>query len=89
MAAGAVDGTYIYPKEVIKAAIAANAASLILVHNNPSGTLHATEQDIRLTRQLTEFCSKVGISFYDHLIVTRSGAYSIKMGSLIRTQEDG
>jgi len=88
MAEGTVDAAHVYPREVIKAAIDANATALILVHNHPSGTIHASEQDIRLTRQLTEICTQMGISLYDHLIVSRSGAYSIKLGSLLRTPED-
>ena len=85
MAEGTVDAAHVYPREVLKEAISHNATALILVHNHPSGTLHASEQDMRLTRQLTEICSQVGISLHDHLIVTRSGAYSIKLGSCLNT----
>ena len=80
---GTVDAAHVYPREVLKEAISHNATALILVHNHPSGTLHASEQDMHLTRQLTEICSQVGISLHDHLIVTRSGAYSIKLGSCL------
>jgi DNA repair protein RadC len=79
MAEGTVDAAHIYPREVLRVAMDHNATALILVHNHPSGTLHASEQDMRLTRQLTEICSQVGISLHDHLIVTRSGAYSIML----------
>jgi DNA repair protein RadC len=84
MAEGTVDAAHVYPREVIQEAICHNATALILVHNHPSGTLHASEQDMRLTRQLTEICSHLGISLHDHLIVTREGAYSIKMGSCLK-----
>ena len=79
IAEGTVDAAHIYPREVLRVAMDHNATALILVHNHPSGTLHASEQDMRLTRQLTEICSQVGISLHDHLIVTRSGAYSIML----------
>ncbi|MCU0575420.1 MAG: DNA repair protein RadC [Desulfobacterota bacterium] len=79
MAEGTVDAAHVYPREVLKAAMNCNATALILVHNHPSGTLAASEQDLRLTRSLTEICSQVGISLHDHLIVTRSGAYSIRL----------
>jgi DNA repair protein RadC len=85
MAEGTVDAAHVYPREVLKEAISHNATALILVHNHPSGTLHASEQDMRLTRALTEICSQVGISLHDHLIVTRGGAYSIKQGSCLST----
>jgi DNA repair protein RadC len=79
MTEGTVDAAHIYPREVIKVAIDSNATAIILVHNHPSGTLKASEQDMRLTRALTEVCSQVGISLHDHIIVTRSGSYSIKL----------
>jgi len=87
IAEGTVDAAHVYPREVLKEAISHNATALILVHNHPSGTLHASQQDMRLTNQLTEICSQVGISLHDHLIVTRSGAYSIKLGSCLTTKD--
>ena len=79
MAEGTVDAAHIYPREVLRAAMDSNATALILVHNHPSGTLAASEQDLCLTRSLTEICSQVGISLHDHLIVTRDGVYSIRL----------
>jgi DNA repair protein RadC len=87
IAEGTVDAAHVYPREVLKEAISHNATALILVHNHPSGTLHASQQDMLLTRQLTEICSQVGISLHDHLIVTRRGAYSIKLGSCLITKD--
>ncbi len=82
---GTVDAAHVYPREVIREALDHNATALILVHNHPSGTLKASEQDMHLTRQLTEICSQVGISLHDHLIATRSGVYSIRSGSCLET----
>lgn len=79
MTEGTVDAAHVYPREVLKEAIGCGASALILVHNHPSGTLTASEQDLRLTRTLTDLCAQVGISLHDHLIVTRSGAYSIRL----------
>lgn len=83
MTEGTVDMAHIYPREVVKTALEKNASALILVHNHPSGSLKASEQDKQLTRQLTEICSQVGITIHDHLIVSRAGAYSIKLGTPI------
>jgi DNA repair protein RadC len=85
MAEGTVDAAHVYPREVLKEAIGCGASALILVHNHPSGTLRASEQDLRLTRTLTDLCSQVGISLHDHLIVTRSGAYSIRLQAPLPT----
>jgi len=79
MAEGTVDAAHVYPREILKEAITCGATALILVHNHPSGTLAASEQDLHLTRTLTDICLQVGISLHDHLIVTRSGAYSIRL----------
>lgn len=82
---GTVDAAHVYPREVIREALDHNATALILVHNHPSGTLKASEQDMNLTSRLTEICSQVGISLHDHLIATRSGVYSIRLGSCLET----
>jgi DNA repair protein RadC len=74
---GTVDAAHVYPREVHQEALDHNATALILVHNHPSGTLKASEQDMDLTSRLTEICSQVGISLHDHLIATRNGVYSI------------
>lgn len=77
---GTVDGAYVYPREVLRTAIESDAVSLVLVHNHPSGTLKPSEQDLRLTRELSEICSRVGITLNDHLVVTARGIYSISLG---------
>lgn len=87
MAEGTVDAAHVYPREVLKEALSCGASALILVHNHPSGTLAASEQDLRLTRTLTDICSQVGLSLHDHLIVTRSGAYSIRLQAPVAASE--
>jgi len=89
IAEGTVDAAHVYPREVLRTAIDHDATALILVHNHPSGTLHASEQDMRLTRQLTDICSHMVISLHDHLIVTQGGAYSIKLNAPITSLKTG
>jgi len=79
IAEGTVDLAHVYPREILKTALEKNATALILVHNHPSGSLVPSENDKRLTRTLKELCTNLGISVHDHLIVTRSGAYSITL----------
>jgi DNA repair protein RadC len=83
MTEGTVDMAHIYPREVVKVALEKNASALILVHNHPSGSLKASDHDMQLTKVLTDVCSQVGITIHDHIIVSRAGAYSIKLGGPI------
>ncbi|WP_343241514.1 JAB domain-containing protein, partial [Methanoculleus sp. UBA312] len=54
------------------------AASVILIHNHPSGTLSPSTQDLDVTRQLVEAGSILGIRVLDHIIVTKKGYVSLK-----------
>jgi DNA repair protein RadC len=83
VAEGTVDAAHIYPREILKIALERGASAVILVHNHPSGTLKASDHDMNLTKLLSEICSQVGIAVHDHLIVSRCGAYSIKLGTPI------
>lgn len=83
MSEGTVDLAHVYPREILRIALEKNASALILVHNHPSGSLNASEQDLQMTKVLTDACSQVGITVHDHLIVSRSGAYSIKLGTVV------
>ena len=73
---GGMHGTVADPKIIFKAALDKRASSVILCHNHPSGQLRPSEEDIRLTRKLTEGGRLLDISVHDHLILTSSGYYS-------------
>jgi DNA repair protein RadC len=66
---GTIDGASVYPREVIKQALAANAAAAIFTHNHPSGVAEPSQADERITRRLTEGLALVDIRVLDHLIV--------------------
>jgi DNA repair protein RadC len=57
------------PREVLKEAINGKAASVILAHNHPSGEPSPSEEDRRLTKNLTEACRSAGIGVLDHVII--------------------
>jgi len=80
---GILNHSLVHPREVFADAIVDRAASVICVHNHPSGTLAASEQDIRITGQLTEAGRILGIDLLDHLIVTKNGYISMKEQGLI------
>lgn len=66
---GTIDGAAVYPREVVKAALAHNAAAVILYHNHPSGLAEPSQADQRLTQRLKVALGTVDIRVLDHLIV--------------------
>ena len=69
---GTVDGTSVYPREVVKEALARNAAAVLLVHNHPSGVAEPSQADERITRQIKAALDLVDIRVVDHLIVGKT-----------------
>ena len=68
---GTLDTILVHPREVFRAAIAANAAALILVHNHPSGIADPSEADIKVTRDLMRAGQLLKIEVIDHVILGR------------------
>lgn len=83
LAEGTLDQAAVYPRRVVTAALAANAAGLIFVHNHPSGDPTPSLEDKRLTAQLTEAARTVGISVLDHLIIGNGRHFSFRDKGLI------
>jgi DNA repair protein RadC len=75
---GTLNQSLVHPREVFAEAITDRAASVILIHNHPSGTLSPSTQDLDVTRQLVEAGSILGIRVLDHIIVTKKGYVSLK-----------
>ena len=73
---GGVAGTVVDPKIIFKKAIEANASSLILFHNHPSGNLKPSQADIDITRKLKKGGEMLDIAVLDHLIISESGYFS-------------
>jgi len=66
---GTLKASLVHPREVYKVAIDQRAASIIVVHNHPSGNPDPSREDTEVTRQLAEAGRIVGIPLHDHLIV--------------------
>jgi len=66
---GTIDGTSVYPREVVKEALVVNAAAVILAHNHPSGVAEPSQADERITLRLKSALELVDIRLLDHLIV--------------------
>ena len=69
---GTLDTLLVHPREVFRAAIAANAAALVLVHNHPSGDPSPSEADIKVTRDLIRAGQLLKIEILDHVILGRA-----------------
>jgi DNA repair protein RadC len=74
---GTIDGTSVYPREVVKEALAVNAAAVILAHNHPSGVAEPSQADERITKRLKSALELVDIRLLDHLIVGDGCATSL------------
>jgi len=71
--AGTLTQTSVYPREVVKAALANNAAAVILAHNHPSGVAEPSAADEMLTRNLKAALALVDVKVLDHFIVAGTG----------------
>jgi DNA repair protein RadC len=75
---GSLNASIVHPREVMKPAIFASAASIILVHNHPSGDPEPSEEDLSITRRLVQVGDLLGIAVLDHVIVARRGVTSLR-----------
>ncbi len=80
---GTVDGASVYPREVVKSALAHNAAAVILAHNHPSGVAEPSVADEQITRRLRAALGLVDIRVLDHLVVSAGGCVSLAARGLL------
>jgi len=80
---GTLSQTSVYPREVVKAALAANAAAVIFAHNHPSGVAQPSQADELLTRSLKEALALVDVKVLDHFIVAGHQALSFAERGLL------
>ena len=80
---GTLTQTSVYPREVVKAALAANAAAVIFAHNHPSGVAQPSQADELLTRQLKDALALVEVRVLDHFIVAGQHTLSFAERGLI------
>ena len=66
---GTIDGASVHPREVVRAALAHNAAAVIVAHNHPSGVAEPSQADVRITRRLREALALVEVRLLDHVVV--------------------
>ena len=80
---GTLSQTSVYPREVVKEALARNAGAVILAHNHPSGNPEPSRADEFLTQTLKAALALVDVRVLDHLVVTRAGVLSFAERGLI------
>src|SRR5210317_1369046 len=80
---GTIDGTSVYPREVVKEALSINAAAVILAHNHPSGVAEPSQADERITRRLKSALELVDIRLLDHLIIGDARTTSLASRGLL------
>ena len=88
--AGTVTASAVYPREVVKAALAHSAAAIIFAHNHPSGDPAPSPDDMAITRKLIQACALVGVTVHEHLIIGAEGYFSFAdQGHIARMTADG
>ena len=66
---GTLDCSLVHPREVFRVAFLANASTIILAHNHPSGDLEPSVQDLEVTKRLAQAGRLLGIEVHDHIIM--------------------
>lgn len=80
---GTIDGSSVYPREVVKEALSVNAAAVILAHNHPSGVAEPSQADESITKRLKSALSLVDIRLLDHLIIGNGETTSLASRGLV------
>ena len=80
---GTLNANLVHPREIFQEALKQNAASVILVHNHPSGDPDPSEDDLTITKRIVEAGKIMGIDILDHVIITRNKVFSFKEKKLL------
>lgn len=75
---GSLSASIIHPREVLKPAIVASAASIILVHNHPTGDPTPSAEDVAFTKRFAKCGTLIGIELLDHIVIGNGHFYSLK-----------
>lgn len=83
MFAGTINCVEVHPREIVRAALKANAAALILAHNHPSGRAEPSQADRMITEHIVQACRLLEIRVLDHLVIGRGEHVSFAERGLI------
>jgi DNA repair protein RadC len=80
---GMIDGASVYPREVVKLALAKNAAAVLIAHDHPSGVSEPSHADELITRRVRDALALVDIRLLDHIIIAGGDAVSFAERGLL------
>lgn len=80
---GTIDHAPVYPREIARRALELSAASVILVHNHPSGDPKPSAADIAITSEIVDAATAIGVRVHDHLIIGRERVESFRSLGLL------
>lgn len=80
---GTLNAATVFPREILKRVLSLNAAAVILAHNHPSGDLHFSPTDIKITKKLQDALQLIEVKTLDHVLVTAGGSASMKEEGLL------
>ena len=80
---GTLNSAMACPREIMKSVILSNAASLILMHNHPSGGAYPSTMDIQFTDKLNRVCSLLDVDFLDHIIIGEKEWFSFREKGMV------
>jgi DNA repair protein RadC len=83
VATGGMDAAVLDPRVIFGIALQAASAGILLAHNHPSGKLDPSDKDVEVTRRLRRAGELLGIPLHDHLIVSRTGVFSMAEAGLL------
>lgn len=79
---GTINAAAVYPREVVKAVLAENAAAVIFAHNHPSGEIEPSQADIAITNRLKNALALIDVSVLDHIIIGETATSFAERGLL-------
>jgi DNA repair protein RadC len=79
---GTINAASVYPREIVKATLAVNAAAVILSHNHPSGIAEPSQADIAITKRIKDALSLIDVPVLDHIIVAQESVSFAQRGLL-------
>jgi len=80
---GTLNSSLIHPRESFRQAIKLNANTVIFAHNHPGGSLEPSEEDLKITKRLSDAGNLIGIEVLDHVIVTDDSYKSLKESRMV------
>jgi len=79
---GTINAASVYPREVVKAVLAENAAAVIFAHNHPSGEAEPSQADIAITKRLKDALALIDVQVLDHIVIGETATSFAERGLL-------